>query len=581
MRFVAGLGFHGLQLGPQGETTAHDPSPYDATLFSRSTLSISLARLVDDGLLSRDALDRAAATRPEGGLQRASHASAHAAVETALATSWQRARADPGLQERLAAFAIQHAQWLESAELYQVLATSHGDADWRQWPQRDRMLFARDPPEDPAPRRAELRASGTEQIGLFRFAQLVAHEQHRRFRAEAHRLGLRLCGDLQIGISHRDLWSHRNLLLGSIRMGAPPSRTNPEGQAWGYGVLHPDLYGTRARPGPALEFVRRRARKLLDEFDGLRVDHPHGLIDPWVYPAEKEGSPDLRAATELRLLSPARLFSSPERPELARWAIARPEQIDRSQPPYGDGWVRDLTEEQIGRYAMMFDALVDAAADHGLPPSALIVEVLSTQPHPVRRVLERHGLGRFRVTQKASMLDASDVYRSENARPQDWIMVGTHDTEPIWRVAERWTETEAAAERAAYLSRRLVPDERARSVWAQRVASSARAFARAQLADLFVGPAENVMIFFSDLLGHRETYNRPGTISPENWTLRVPPQFEAEHRRAAREGAALDLPAALATAIRARGRDFESTHREVLAALDEIAGPPPDAPPPP
>ena len=38
LEFAAELGFHGLQLGPQGETTEHDPSPYDSTIFARSTL---------------------------------------------------------------------------------------------------------------------------------------------------------------------------------------------------------------------------------------------------------------------------------------------------------------------------------------------------------------------------------------------------------------------------------------------------------------------------------------------------------------------------------------------------------------
>jgi hypothetical protein len=69
----------------------------------------------------------------------------------------------------------------------------------------------------------------------------------------------------------------------------------------------------------------------------------------------------------------------------------------------------------------------------------------------------------------------------------------------------------------------------------------------------------------------REVYNRPGTVGPENWTLRVPPDFEALHGRRIRDGAALDLPAALGAAIRSRGRDFASRHRDLLQALDRQA----------
>src|SRR3989442_6530871 len=102
---------------------------------------------------------------------------------------------------------------------------------------------------------------------------------------------------------------------------APERRDNPEGQPWGYGVLSPALYGAHAAPGPALAFVRARVGKLLDEFDGLRVDHPHGLIDPWVYAAQH---PDPLAAVQAR----ARLVSSPERPEPAHPAIAKSGQLD-------------------------------------------------------------------------------------------------------------------------------------------------------------------------------------------------------------------------------------------------------------
>ena len=46
-------------------------------------------------------------------------------------------------------------------------------------------------------------------------------------------------------------------------MGAPPSRTNPEGQAWGYPVLDPALYrGPEGRPGRALAFFIARLDKV-------------------------------------------------------------------------------------------------------------------------------------------------------------------------------------------------------------------------------------------------------------------------------------------------------------------------------
>jgi 4-alpha-glucanotransferase len=44
---VSSLGFSGLQLGPQGQTSLVNPSPYDGTTFSRNVLSIALRELCE------------------------------------------------------------------------------------------------------------------------------------------------------------------------------------------------------------------------------------------------------------------------------------------------------------------------------------------------------------------------------------------------------------------------------------------------------------------------------------------------------------------------------------------------------
>ena len=63
-RFARSLGFTGLQLGPQGQTSPVNPSPYDGTLFSRSILSLDLKALVDQGLLSRRTWEEICAANP-------------------------------------------------------------------------------------------------------------------------------------------------------------------------------------------------------------------------------------------------------------------------------------------------------------------------------------------------------------------------------------------------------------------------------------------------------------------------------------------------------------------------------------
>jgi 4-alpha-glucanotransferase len=396
------------------------------------------------------------------------------------------------------------------------------------------------------------------------FVQWLAHRQHEELRAHLARLELSLWGDLQIGISWRDRQTLAPLFLDGYAMGAPPSRTNPEGQPWGYPVLDPAQYD-----GAAGALLQARADKLLHEYDGVRVDHPHGLVDPWIY---RTGGADAHSAVR----AGARLFSSPdlaEHPYLSRFALARVDQLDRGELRWADGWVRGLEDEQVDRYAALFGRLVRRLRDSGHRQGDLLCEVLSTWPYPLRRVMEREHLGRLVVTQKANLDDPRDVYRSENARAADWIMVGNHDTPSLWALVERWHGTPTATRRATHLAERLEPDPTARASFAASLSASPGRLATAMFAELFASPARSVSIFFADLLGYRETYNVPGTVSDDNWRLRVAPDWPAEYARDVESEdnpRALSLPRALALAIRADAARAR-VHEGLLLRLDAFS----------
>ena len=172
------------------------------------------------------------------------------------------------------------------------------------------------------------------------------------------------------------------------------------------------------------------------------------------------------------------------------------------------------------------------------------------------------------MTQKANLDDPRDVYRSENARAEDWIMVGNHDTPPMWALVDVWHGTPTAARRAAHLAERLEPDPAARASFAASLRASPGRLATAMFAELFASPARSVSIFVSDLLGYRETYNAPGTVSDDNWRLRVAPDFAAEYARAVaqRRQSARAQPAARAGAGAARRSEARPRARRATAA---------------
>ncbi|UQA60962.1 4-alpha-glucanotransferase [Polyangium aurulentum] len=554
-RFLKDLGFGAVLLGPQGELSADNPSPYDGAVFSRCTTSIALAPLAHDpvwaGLLRPETLETIVTQRPQTPRGRTHHRYAHASVRRALDEAWiafrekRRLDAPPPELARLTAgleaLRTRHARWLEQDTLYDRLSSQHGSGHFKDWPALDARLFAPLPGDESAAE-ARIRALRAEHAGAIEanaFRQFVVGEQHRALRGLLGSIGLELYGDLSIGFAPQDEWAQRSIMLAGYRMGAPPSRTNPEGQPWGYPVLDPAQW-----TGAAREFIRARMNGMFEAYDGVRIDHPHGLVDPWVYAAS---APDPLAAVQRG----ARLRSSPDlhdHPALVPFAIPRPEQIDRRLPRHADRWVNALEPAQVDQYAVLFDAIVESARAERHGAGSLFCEVLSTLPAPLEAVLVRHGLGRFRVTQKANLEDPRDVYRSENAEPADWIMMGTHDTPPMWLLVEKWRAEGKIAAQAAYLAERLSLGD------AGALARDPGLLVNAKLADALASRARSAMIFFADLLGLRETYNVPGTISDDNWSLRVPEGWEAEYFDKRARGEALDLRRALGMALRAAAR---------------------------
>jgi hypothetical protein len=173
------------------------------------------------------------------------------------------------------------------------------------------------------------------------------------------------------------------------------------------------------------------------------------------------------------------------------------------------------------------------------------------------------------VVQKADPRDPEDPYRTSRASAADWVMLGTHDTPPIWRVIDEWRTTWQPAAWACYLADRLEPRVERRPALATRLTSDPILLGRAFCADLFVGPAQNVSIFFTDLLGMKEIYNRPGEIHPDNWTLRIPPDYARLYRARCAAGEAFDLCGALALALRARFSPLAPSHAALVTALEQ------------
>lgn len=484
LEFVAAQGFTGVQATPPGRVSPVNPSPYDGSYFARNEMFVRAHRLLTDPVVGPHLPPDAFWTDPHVDPGRVHH------PETlALHKRWL-AQVHGALDRALAAG--------RAADLASALEQFRADHDWLPFDRDYETAF------DPS-------AIEGQAVDRYTLEQFLVHRQHVALRQDLAELNLQLWGDLQVGPGPMDRARLADCWLSGYLMGAPPSRTNPQGQPWGFPVFDPDQLDAAK---PARKAFEARLDKLIGEYDGLRIDHPHGLVCPWVY---RDGPDPQRSVQE-----GARLYESPhlhDHPELARYARVRPDQLhpDPEHPRYADDWVQQLDPEQIASYGELMRFVVErmGGADR------IACEVLSTEPYPLRRVRTGLGLGRFLVTQKAMPGDPDDVYQVDRSAPADWVMIGNHDTPTIWgRIAE-WSAGPRREREAATLARRLRLGPEGR----RRLMADDRAMAQAKLSELFMGPARNVLVFFADLYGLTEPHNRPGVVHADNWSQRVPPDW--------------------------------------------------------
>lgn len=589
-RFLTDLGFDTVQLDPEGKTKLADPSPYTGAIFSANPLYIDLKDLVENpawcgGLLSAERLAEVESGNPEPDGDRVAYQyiyttqdevlkEVYANYQAKLVTAGDDAAVQT-LKARFELFVQENRSWLEPDALYEALSAQYGNDYWPNWegPQAelDRNLYnARTPEEAQAAEKriAELKTQAADLIGAYEFAQFILSEQKQAFKAFASTQGFALMADRQVGFSDRDVWAYQKLFLPGWSMGCPPDYFSESGQAWGFPVLDPDqLFNPDGSLGEGGKLLLRLFEKIFEENPGgVRIDHIIGLIDPWVYPAGMRHTKD-----------GGRLYSSPHREDLARYALVGVDAINtEGYKPDEECWLKDeaMTDEVVSRYARVIENVVLAAArNKGISLASVICEDLGTLTTPVQHVLRRLNLSGIRVTQFSDPRNPSDIFHGRNVAERYWITPGSHDNEPLicWAkklVKAKQKESEADVwQHAGWLTEELIRDPEKKEAFRNALGTDPLALLEAKLAELFTSPARQVQLFFADLFGLEEVYNRPGTSGPYNWRLRIPRNFADAYFAGVKKRRALNLPAVFKMALESR----ENADPQLLSDLQVLA----------
>ncbi len=564
LNYASGL-FDAIQMGPAGKTKTSDSSPYTGTIFSNNPLFIDLKSLTTDkwhNILSEKTFEDIVSNNPNKDTNRTSYSYIIKRQAEALSEAYENFLKlnDKELNKEFEKYKKENDTWLSKDSLYEALSIEHGTDFWPKWNSAmDKNLFNPKTEEEKTAyqkRIEEVSKQYTKEIDEYKFIQFVLNKQNLETKKLADSKGIKMIADRQVAFSDRDTWAYQSLFLEGWSLGCPPDYFSKDGQAWGFPVINPEkLYNEDGSLGEAGILMKNLFKKMFKENPGgVRIDHIVGLIDPWVYKAGKKPMPEQGAG---------RLYSSPEHPELNKYAIAKLEDLDSTLSSDNEKRVKTLSKEQIKLYGRLIEKIVIAAAkEEGLTKDSIVCEDLGTLTNPVAAVMKEYELLGMRLTQFTVPTEPEDPYRCKNITEKCWAMVGTHDNQPVTLWAKNMVHTHEGYLHVKNLVEDLFKEEQDKDALIVKLTNDAEFLKETKLVELFACKAENIQMFFTDFFNMNKTYNTPGTSGDKNWSLRLPDNFEKMQT--------INLPLILKKAIISRGEEFAAANKKIIEELDEI-----------
>ena len=321
-----------------------------------------------------------------------------------------------------------------------------------EWPE---ALQRREPPAIDRARR-EL----ADEVLFQQYLQWLAGTQWRQARLDAH--GVQLFGDLpfMVDADSADVWVRQHQFRLDMSVGAPPDAFSATGQDWGMPV-----YQWNALAAEDYRWLRERARRSADLFDGYRVDHLVGFYR--TYGRVKNGG-------EGR-------FSPPDEP----------------------------AQRALGE--TLLDLFRSAGAE-------IVAEDLGTVPDFVRASLARLGIPGYRVFRWERYWHADgQPFRDPGDYPPESVAAsGTHDTEPM----AVWWDAAPEADRRQVSA---LPSVQRLTNGADLTHGPFDETVRDILLEiLFASASDLLSLPVQDAFGWRDRINEPATVSDDNWTYRLP-----------------------------------------------------------
>jgi 4-alpha-glucanotransferase len=177
-------------------------------------------------------------------------------------------------------FCAKNTSWLPDYALFMACKQEHGGLAWNQWPSE----ISQRTPTGLKAARDRLK----DEIRTVQYWQFEFFRQWKEVQSYAHKLGLRIVGDLPIyvALDSADVWTNPQYFQLSADgepvqiAGVPPDYFSATGQCWGNPIYRWDrLEQTGYR------WWIERFRAALELYDAVRIDHFRGFEAYWQIPS--------------------------------------------------------------------------------------------------------------------------------------------------------------------------------------------------------------------------------------------------------------------------------------------------------
>jgi 4-alpha-glucanotransferase len=498
-----GIGF--LQLLPLNETGGDD-SPYNAiSSVALEPLYLSFEPKDIPGLEAEDLVEARVELGDALTASRVNYAAVRKVKRGLLEKAWLRFQAGKG-DIAFYRFRREESAWLGNYCIYRWLMDQSGGSEaWDWWPE-DRKTVA-GALAYLAGERSKNAAAVDDRLEFYAWVQWLCFRQWRSVRQHADNKGVKLMGDIPIGVSRysADVFFQREDFDLEWCGGAPPELIFKHdlfiqkwGQNWGIPLYRWERMQTAGFP-----WWRQRIAKLTDIFHIFRIDHVLGFYRIYSFPWQPQRNAEFLPLSEKEA---AKLTGG----LLPEWAPRPDDTPENKAANRADGDIRlRMAIEAAGR-------------------SAVVGEDLGSVPDYVRPHLASLDVAGFRIPHWDS--DEEGHVIPPEALPEcSFATYSTHDHDSIPALWASFHQLIADPDADPDEQERAEEYLRLMAEFADVKESSpyGPALKEALLSALLSSRSRYAAFMITDLCDLTDRLNSPGTVGPHNWSFRLPIELEA------------------------------------------------------